>query len=315
MKDRRGNMKEQVKPDPSSPFIPHSSPIIPLTEPLLGAHVSTAGGLVTAFDRAQKLDINTFQLFVKNNKQWFAPAELTDDESAAFRARRKAWKKNGPLVAHACYLLNLGSSNPEIQKKSRDSYLQELSRANTLGIDHLVFHPGSHGGDGEESAIRNIAMALDWVHERTDGFTTKSVLEITAGQGTSVGNRFEHLEQIIALVQQPERMAVCLDTCHLFAAGYDLRDQAAWDKTFAEFESRIGFDKLVCVHTNDSKKGLGSRVDRHEQIGEGEIGIEAFRLLMNDRRFKNIPKILETPKDEAMTEDYRNLALLRGLVA
>ncbi|MDP4200517.1 MAG: deoxyribonuclease IV [Bacteroidota bacterium] len=284
------------------------------SEPLLGVHVSTAGGLVTAFERAEKLGINTFQLFVKNNKQWFAPAELSTEEINAFHARRKAWKQKGPLVAHACYLLNLGSSNPEIQETSRKSYLQELTRANALGVDHFVFHPGSHNSHGEESAIGNIATALDWIHERTVGFTTKSVLEITAGQGSSVGNRFEHLEQIIARVEQPERVAVCLDTCHLFAAGYDLRDQEVWDKTFAEFESRIGFDKLVCIHTNDSKKGLASRVDRHEHIGKGTIGIEAFRLLMNDKRFKLVPKILETPKDEKMTEDYTNLALLRGLI-
>jgi deoxyribonuclease-4 len=282
-------------------------------EPLLGVHVSTAGGVVTAFDRAEKLGINTFQLFVKNNKQWFAPQELTPEEITAFRARRKAWKKDGPLVAHACYLLNLGSGNPEIQEKSRESYLKELSRANALGVDHFVFHPGSHGGMGEESGIANIANALNWIHRETPDYTTKSVLEITAGQGSAVGHRFEHLEQIFTRIEKPERVAVCLDTCHMFAAGYDIRDAESWEHTFNEFGKRIGFGNLVCIHTNDSKKGLGSRVDRHEHIGEGEIGIEGFRLLMNDTRLKNIPKILETPKDEKMTEDYRNLALLKSL--
>ncbi len=284
------------------------------SEPLLGVHVSANGGILTTFDRAEKLGINTFQLFVKNNKQWFAPQELTEEDVAAFRSRRKKWKKKGPLIAHACYLLNLGSSDTKIQETSRQSFLRELTRANMIGVEHFVFHPGSHGGQGEELGIANIATALDWIHDKTPDFTTKTVLEITAGQGSAVGHRFEHLEQIIAKVKKPERVAVCLDTCHMFAAGYDIRNAEAWEKSFDEFNTRIGFDKLVCIHTNDSKKGLGSHVDRHEHIGEGEIGIEAFRLLMNDKRFRNIPKILETPKDEAMTEDYRNLALLKGLI-
>ena len=285
----------------------------PASDPLLGVHVSAAGGVITAFDRAAQLGINTFQLFVKNNKQWFAPQELTSEDITAFHARRKTWKKRGPIVAHACYLLNLGSSNPEIQEKSRESFLKELSRANALGIDHLVFHPGSHTGLGEESAIQNIATALNWLHRQSPDFTTKSVLEITAGQGSAVGHRFEHLEQILTRIEQPERVAVCLDTCHMFAAGYDIRDAESWKRSFDEFDERIGFDKLVCIHTNDSKKGLGSHVDRHEHIGKGEIGLMGFRLLMNDKRLKNIPKILETPKDEKMTEDYENLALLRSL--
>ncbi len=284
-------------------------------EPLLGAHVSTTGGLSTAFDRADKLGINTFQLFVKSNRQWFAPKKLTVEEIAEFTERRKLWKRSGPLVAHACYLLNLASSNPETEEKSRNSFLKELERADQLGIEYLVFHPGSHVGIGEEEGVANVVKGLDWVHERSEGFATKPVIEITAGQGASIGCRFEHLEEIINKVTQPERVSVCLDTCHMFAAGYDIRTAETWDTTFKEFEKRIGFDKLVCVHTNDSKKGLASRVDRHEQIGEGEIGIEAFRLLMNDKRFKNIPKILETPKDEEMTEDYVNLKLLRGLIA
>jgi deoxyribonuclease-4 len=282
-------------------------------EPMLGVHVSTAGGLVTAFERAETLGINTMQLFVKSNRQWFAP-EITEEEASAFRERRKTWKANGPIVAHACYLLNLGSANPEIQDKSRDSYIKELLRASAIGVDHFVFHPGSHGGNGEESAIRNIAKGLDWVHERTPDVKTTSVLEITAGQGSAVGHRLEHLEQIISLVKETDRVAVCLDTCHLLAAGYDLRTEQTWNEVFAEFESRIGLDKLVCIHTNDSKKGLGSHVDRHEHIGKGELGIEAFRLLMNDARLTRIPKILETPKDKEMTEDFENLAALRGLI-
>jgi deoxyribonuclease IV len=281
--------------------------------PLLGVHVSTAGGLVTAFDRAETLGINTMQIFVKSNRQWFAP-EITEEEISALRERRKTWKATGPIVAHACYLLNLGSANPEIQEKSRDSYLKELLRASAIGVDHFVFHPGSHGGSGEESAIGNIAKGLDWVHERTADVETMSVLEITAGQGSAVGHRLEHLEQIISQVKDTDRVAVCLDTCHLLAAGYDLRTRETWNEVFEEFESRIGLEKLVCIHTNDSKKGLGSHVDRHEHIGKGELGLDAFRLLMNDPRLANVPKILETPKDKEMTEDFENLAVLRSLI-
>jgi deoxyribonuclease-4 len=283
-------------------------------EPLLGVHVSTAGGIVTAFERATALGINTFQLFVKNNKQWFAD-DMLDETVTAFRAARNAWGMRGPLVAHGCYLLNLGSSKEDIQEKSRRSFIHELSRANALGVDHFVFHPGSHTGMGEESAIVNIAEALDAIHRETEGYTTKTVLEITAGQGSAVGHRFEHLEQIIERVVTKDRVAVCLDTCHMFAAGYDIRTEEEWEKTWSEFGSRVGFERLVCIHTNDSKKGLGSRVDRHEHIGDGEIGLEGFRLLMNDARLAAVPKILETPKDEQMTEDYRNLAILKGLIA
>ncbi len=282
--------------------------------PLLGVHVSATGGILMAFDRAETLGINTFQLFVKNNKQWFAPKELSAEEIAGFRARRKAWKQDGPLVAHACYLLNLGSSDAKIQEQSRESFLKELLRANAVGIDYFVFHPGSHGGQGIEQGIRNIASALNGIHARTPEVKTKTVLEITAGQGSAVGYRFEHLEAILQNVRDDRRMGVCLDTCHLFAAGYDLRTEEAWERTFAEFEARIGFDKLVCIHTNDSKTPLGSRVDRHEHIGKGTIGLEGFRRLMNDPRFKKIPKILETPKDEKMTEDYENLKVLKALV-
>ncbi len=284
------------------------------SEPLLGAHVSTAGGLVTAFDRAEKLGIDTFQLFVKNNKQWFATQEITEADANAFRARRKRWGKQGPLVAHGCYLLNLGASDAKIQETSRQSFWNELTRANALGVEYFVFHPGSHGGSGEESAITNFVKAINWIHERTPGYKTKTVLEGTAGQGSAVGQKFEHLAMIMSKVKDPDRMAVCLDTCHLFAAGYDLRTPDVWEKTFDEFGSKVGFEKLVCIHTNDSKKGLASHGDRHEHIGKGEIGIGGFRLLMNDARLAHIPKILETPKDEAMTEDFENLAVLKRLM-
>lgn len=286
-------------------------PLLDAQKPLLGVHVSTAGGLATAFERAEKLSINTFQLFVKNNKQWFA-ADLAEEEISAFHEARKKWKEKGPLVAHACYLLNLGSPNPETREKSEQSFKAELLRANALGVEYLVFHPGAHTGGGEELALNNIIQSLDTIHSETPECNTRSVLEITAGQGSSVGCKFEHLERVLNGVREKDRVAVCLDTCHMFAAGYDIRSEEVWGQTFEEFEKRIGFDKLVCIHTNDSKKGLGSKVDRHEHIGKGEIGEEAFRLLMTDARFANIPKILETPKDKEMTEDFENLGLLRS---
>ncbi|MEO6939712.1 MAG: deoxyribonuclease IV [Candidatus Kapaibacterium sp.] len=280
---------------------------------LLGAHVSTAGGLATAFERAALLKINTFQIFVKNNKQWFAkPLEAEDISS--FKAARKAWVGEGPLVAHACYLINLASGNPEILERSQKSYMDELLRADALGVEQLVFHPGSFVGTTEEEGLKNVVRSLDLVHKETKGTKTLSVIEITAGQGSSIGCKFEHLERVLHEVKDPKRVRVCLDTCHMFAAGYDIRTADVWEKSFRQFESQIGFENLVSVHTNDSKKGLGTRVDRHEQIGKGEIGLEAFRLLMNDVRFDAIPKILETPKDDKMTEDYVNLKLLRGLV-
>lgn len=295
-------------------FMPNHRAFKGKNGPLLGVHVSTAGGLLTAFDRAETLGIDTFQLFVKNNKQWFAPKELSDEEASAFRERRKEWKGRGPLLAHGCYLLNLGSCDSAMQHTSRESFLKELKRADTLGVDYFVFHPGSHGGNGEEVAITNIAEALNWIHSQTPEVTTKTVLEGTAGQGSAVGHRFEHLEAILSKIRATERVRVCLDTCHIFAAGYDIRTAEAWERTFEEFNARIGLDQLACIHTNDSKKGLATRVDRHEHIGEGEIGIEAFRLLMRDPRLARIPKILETPKDEAMTEDFRNLKVLRKLI-
>ena len=293
------------------------------SDPLLGAHIWTTGGLLTCFERAVELDVNTFQIFIKSNKQFFARSPISPEDIASFRTMRSEWeaklkkagRRVGPIVAHASYLLNLGSSDPEMQERSRLSYQAEIERAETIGIDHLVFHPGSHNKLGEEGAIRNIIDALNDIHADTKGLHTTSCVEITAGQGAAVGYQFEHLERILGGMREPERVTICLDTCHMFAAGYDIRTAEAWEETFEVFEEQIGFEKLVCVHTNDSKKGLGSKVDRHEGIGQGEIGTEAFRLLMNDPRFQDIPKILETPKDEDMTEDFVNLRLLRSLIA
>ena len=282
-------------------------------EPLLGAHESIAGGIHTAFARAQQAGCATLQVFVKNNNQWKGKP-LTDEDIANYKTA--ASKSNiSPVVAHSCYLINLCAVDAQILEKSRATFFDELQRCESLGIPYFNFHPGAHLGRGEEEGIKRIVESLNLIHERSNGFTTLSVLETTAGQGSAVGYRFEHLRTIIDGVDQPERMAVCIDTCHIFAAGYDLRTEAEYERTMAEFDAVVGLQRLVAIHTNDSKRELGSRIDRHEHIGKGAIGREGFRLLVNDDRLTDIPKILETPKGEDLKEDRMNLKVLRSLAA
>jgi deoxyribonuclease-4 len=201
-----------------------------------------------------------------------------------------------------------------VRKKSQEGFEDELQRCERFGIKALVVHPGAHVGAGEDEGIRCIADSLNVVHERTRGFRTLSALESTAGQGTTLGYRFEHLRRIIDLVNQKERVVVCIDTCHLFAAGYPVHTQEGWDATIREFDQIIGLDRLVAVHVNDSMKPFGSRRDRHEHIGKGVMGLEGFRALMNDARLANIPKILETDKSEDLHEDVENMKMLRDLI-
>ncbi|MEX0737235.1 MAG: deoxyribonuclease IV, partial [Bacteroidota bacterium] len=219
-----------------------------------------------------------------------------------------------PVVVHDTYLINLCAVDEEILKKSRDALKDELDRCETLGVQYLNFHPGAHMGAGEEEGIKRIAESLNLIHQRTKGYGVRSVIEATAGQGTAIGYRFEHLRKIIDLVEERDRMAVCVDTCHVFAAGYDLSTERGYEETFREFDAVIGLDLLVAFHVNDSKRELGSRVDRHEHIGKGRIGMQGFSFLMNDHRFTNIPKILETPKGPEMEEDVENMSVLRGLI-
>jgi len=274
--------------------------------------MSIAGGVHTAIERAARIGCPTLQMFVKNNNQWKGK-ELTDKDVATYKeARSKA--RIGPVVVHDTYLINLCAVDPAILEKSRNAMQDELDRCERLGIEYLNVHPGSHMGAGEEEGIERIAASLDIIHERTKGYAVRSVIETTAGQGTAIGYRFEHLRDIIERVRDPERMAVCVDTCHIFAAGYDISTKRGYDRTFREFDDIIGLDRLVAFHVNDSKKPLGSRVDRHDHIGKGEIGLDGFRFLMNDRRFKDIPKILETPKSDDLHEDVENIRILKGLL-
>ncbi len=279
---------------------------------LLGAHTSIAGGVDTAIDRAVKIKCSTIQIFTKNNNQWRA-APLTEEAVRNYKNKLRL-SKIDPIIAHDSYLINLCSKDKELLKKSRTAFIDELKRCELLSISCLNFHPGAHLGQGEKDGIKIIAESINIAHDQTPDFKVKSMLETTAGQGTNIGYKFEQIREIIDQVENKKRLAVCIDTCHVFASGYDIRTEKTYAKTFDEFRTIIGFKYLKAFHVNDSKKELGSRVDRHEHIGKGFIGLNGFRLLMNDKRFKNIPKILETPKGPEMLEDVMNMKVLKQLV-
>ena len=252
------------------------------------------------------------QIFVKNNMQWFA-RPLTRDEISLFLRHRQ----RGALLsvfAHANYLINLAATNPQFHANSLRALAEELLRADQLELPFLVLHPGAHLGAGEEAGLNAIIASIDQVLRALPRVKTRIALETTAGQGSCLGYTFEQIAYIIENVRQPERLRVCLDTAHVFAAGYDLGTRAAILKMFREFERTIGLHRLAAIHLNDSKAARGSRVDRHEHIGKGKIGLDAFRFIMCDLRFRKIPKVLETPKEKDLKEDVANLKTLRGLL-
>jgi deoxyribonuclease-4 len=280
---------------------------------LLGAHCSVAGGVYTAFERAEKIGATAMQIFSKNNNQWKGK-RLTDEDREAWFAAWKASKVK-EVVVHDSYLINLGSQDKSLYERSYDAFVDEIHRCHELAINVLNFHPGAHTGAGEEFSIAKIAEALNRAHDATkDCNEVISTMELTAGQGSSIGYSFEHIRAIMDKAENKKRIGVCIDTCHIFAAGYDIREKKSYTHTMKLFDEIIGFDNLKLVHMNDSKKDIGSHVDRHEHIGKGFIGKEAFRLLMNDKRFKKIPKVLETPKGEDLKDDIVNLKLLRSFV-
>ena len=281
--------------------------------PPLGAHLSIAGGVENALLTAERLGCQTVQLFTKNSNQWVGKP-FGPDEPARFRRTLRRTRLRF-ATAHDSYLINLASPHPVLWRKSVEAFADELVRAEALGLKYLVTHPGAHVGAGEEAGLANVVRALDEVHARYPDFRVKVLLELTAGQGTCLGNRFEHLAAILALVREPKRLGVCFDTCHVFAAGYPLGTHAEYQATFAEFDRVIGLKRLKLFHLNDSKKGLGSRVDRHEHIGRGCLGPDPFRRLLNDPRFRETPMILETPKEgpDGSDMDPVNLATLREL--
>jgi deoxyribonuclease-4 len=252
------------------------------------------------------------QVFVKSNRSW-AVKPLTEDEIARFKARAT---ESGiqPVVAHTSYLLNLGSPDELLWEKSRNMLITELERCEALDIPWLVLHPGAHVGSGEEAGITRVAEGLSEVHAATPGFRTQILLETTAGQGSSLGHTFEQLARIIEQTKQGERLGVCLDTCHVFAAGYELRTAEGYAATMEAFERAIGLERLKALHLNDSKGELGNHKDRHEHIGQGHIGLDGFRNVVNDPRLAGLPGLLETPKGEDLEEDRENLKVLRELV-
>ncbi len=278
----------------------------------MGAHMSIAGGHERAIQRGAAIGCTAIQVFTKSSNQW-AAKPLTEEGARRFR-EEIARTGMGPVVAHDSYLINLCSPDDALWRRSIDACVVELDRCARLGIRWLVAHPGGHMGRGEEYGIGRMADAIDAIHERCPAESSSLALETTAGQGTVIGYRFEQLSRIIRKTAAPGRIGVCLDTCHVFAAGYDIRDGAGYEETVRTFDGEIGLSRLVAVHVNDSKKDLGCRVDRHEHIGHGHLGLEAFGHLMNDPRLLEIPLILETPKGEDCREDVENLTVLLGLV-
>src|SRR5262245_31889147 len=282
--------------------------------PLFGAHQSIAGGYHNALLTAQARQCDTVQLFTKNNMQWRAK-DISADEVRTFKRVLRKTRLRQP-VAHNCYLINMASADAELYRKSLESLIVEVQRAEALGLRYLVMHPGSPVDCDEAEGVSRVVQALDEVHRRCAGYRVRILLETTAGQGTCLGHRFEHLAQILRRVAEPRRLGVCLDTCHVFAAGYALAPAREYQATFRAFDRLIGLGRLRVFHVTDSKKPLGSRVDRHAHIGRGELGLEPFRLLVNDPRFANRPMILETPKENGSQDDMDrvNLGVLRGLV-
>jgi len=280
---------------------------------LLGAHMSIAGGVDLAPLRGRQVGCRTIQLFTKSSNQWRA-RPLPPEEIERYRSNLQAYGI-APAVAHDSYLINLASSDADLHQKSMASFLEELERAEALDIPYLVTHPGAHMGAGEEAGLRQAATSIRELLKQTRGYRVQVVLETTAGQGTSLGHRFEQIAALLDQIGLPERTGVCLDTCHVFAAGYDIRTPDGYAGVLGAFDRILGISHLKVIHLNDSKKELGCRVDRHEHIGKGAIGPGAFHRLLTDARLRGLPMILETPKDDDfVTADRQNLQTLRRLV-
>jgi deoxyribonuclease IV len=276
----------------------------------VGAHVSISGGVENAPENAVKIGANAFALFTRNQRRWVSPP-LTDQQITRFKERcRQAGLAPEYILPHDSYLINLGHPDPTGLDKSRIAFFEEMDRCDRLGLCYLNFHPGSHLNQlSPEHCLDRIAQSINLALDRTTGVT--AVIENTAGQGTNLGYRFEHLARIIDQVIDNTRVGVCLDTCHLHGAGYDIRTAAAFEKTMEEFDRVVGLGFLRALHLNDSKKDFNSRVDRHERIGQGELGLAPFEFIMNDARFDNMPLVLETPDDTLWEAEIR---LLYGLI-
>src|SRR5215213_5319500 len=277
-----------------------------------GAHVSAAGGVDLALGRAFDFEMTACQIFTKNERQW-AAKPLDPAVIERFVAKREE-TGIGHIISHDSYLINIASPDGTMWEKSRQALIEELRRCDTLGIPFLVSHPGAHVGSGTEAGVRRLGEAVNRIHDEMPDSQAVLLLETTAGQGTCLGATFDEIAAMIDLIEDKDRVGVCLDTCHIFAAGYDLRDEASYAATMSAFDTIIGLDRIKCMHLNDSLKPLGSRVDRHAHIGEGELGKSAFEFIVNDPRFEGLPGVLETPKGADASEDRMNLATLKGLI-
>lgn len=282
--------------------------------PLLGAHQSISGGLHLAFARNAQAGGECLQIFTANQRQWRAKP-LSQEGIDAFH---RAWQEQDqiPVASHASYLINLAASEPELVEKSIAAFAEELRRCLALGIDLVVIHPGSHGGRGVEAGLQAVSHNLAQVLLCSGALDSplKILLETTAGQGTSLGSSFEELGWLLRHGPYPEHLGICVDTCHIFAAGYDLRSESAYQQTIDALEQHVGLEQVHFIHLNDSQKDCGSRVDRHAHIGAGHIGLEGFAHLLNDPRFHHLPMTLETDKGDDLVEDVENLQRLRSLL-
>lgn len=278
----------------------------------LGAHMSIAGGLPKSIDRAVAAGCGALQIFTRSSNQWKGKP-ISDKDAALFR---QAFAASGlhEIISHDIYLINLAAAPGDTRDKSLAAFADEMTTCSRLGINKIVMHPGSHTTDSPEAGLERVVNAFDQLFEQTPEYEGLILLETTAGQGTNLGRTFEELQTIINGSKYPDRFGICFDTCHTFAAGYNTATPEGYADVMAQFDRLLGTKRLHCFHFNDSKKGLGSRVDRHEHIGQGALGLEPFRFIMNDPRFDKIPKILETPKGDDDSMDQVNLALLRSLV-
>jgi deoxyribonuclease-4 len=281
--------------------------------PLVGAHLSITGGIPRSVDKASELGCVAFQIFTKNSNQWQG-REIPAEEVQEFRSKVDEGGFSH-VIAHDSYLINVASPDETLRKRSEEALADEVERSNLLGLDYLVMHPGAHRGDGVEVGLERVAGSLQWILERFPEGGVKILLETTAGQGSSLGSRFEELRWLVDRLEAGDRIGVCLDTCHVFTAGYDIRDQESYKKTMNEFDDVVGLDRLKLIHLNDTLKEFNSRVDRHHHIGEGNIGLDGFRQLMTDKRLRDLPMIIETPKGDDDKMDRKNLAILRKLAA
>lgn len=279
---------------------------------IFGAHESIAGGVDKAIERGQTAGCDAIQMFNKSNSQWRAK-KLTDKELDNFFKLREETKIE-PVVSHSSYLINMASPKKDLNEKSYNALKEEMERCEVLKIPNLVFHPGSHVGEGEEAGMKRISDNIKRMFDELKDNNVCLLLETTAGQGTNLGYTFEQIAHMIEMAGGHDKLGVCMDTCHIFAAGYPLSDPKDYKKTMKSFDEIVGLDRLKIIHMNDSKKEFGSKKDRHEHIGKGEIGMEAFRNIVNDKKLKKVPMILETPKGDELLEDIENLKVLRGLI-